>query len=505
MGADRTTSALRGGPGVGIKWHRRISVKLAFGLGLAMFSLQVLTTQLLITAYRGSLEDLETSPTAPYASYLRNHVHRNEEGKWIPTQDAIDTIETFLAPSETYLWLDPMNRVLLAGTTARELTDVGQEWSLCDSPRYCEISTADGQHSAGSAWARLAAGGRPVGTFVLIWFEAPQMTAGLSQRQLQIDVFLRLAASGLVAALTSILLVSLVTRRLSRLATDASTPLDENVENVDLPGPFEIAGEDEIARLARALNTMRGRIEVLVEHLADRDRQRRDWIAQVSHDLRTPLTALVACLDRTRERLAEDTRGVDRDAILDAIAVAHQDSHRLQTLVDDLFELARLDANEELTLEPVPPGELVRQTVRGLMPIAELKGIRLTSSIAPALPTIRADGRRLMRALENMVRNAIHFGRTDVRLSAAQDGEYLRFEVTDDGPGLPLVDGEVLLAQTDHGPRRPDSAGLGLIVTRRVAEAHGGSLAGANRDEGGAKVWIRIPIVPADAAQTQAT
>ena len=162
-----------------------------------------------------------------------------------------------------------------------------------------------------------------------------------------------------------------------------------------------------------------------------------------------------------------------------------QDGHRLQTLVDDLFELARLDASEELNLEPVPPGELVRQTVRGLVPMADSQGIELITTIEPSLPIIRADGRRLMRALENMLRNAVQFGEKRVEVVVSAFGKYLKFEVKDDGPGLAEENGQVVFTETVKRPRRPDSTGLGLIVTNRVATAHGGSLGGENRLEGG--------------------
>lgn len=496
MSTNRSPGSARGGH-TRIKWYRRLSVKLALGLGFAMFAIQVLTTQLLVQTYQSSLEDFDTptrNASKPFAAYLSNHLERDEQRHWVPTEDAIQVVENFLDLGETYLWLDRNNRVLRAGRRALELTSLGDEWPLCDSPEYCEILLDDGERLAGSSWSQLAIGKQPIGAFVHIWFEAMQDASAFSKYFGQIDVFTQLVASGLVATLTSVLLVSLVTHRLSKLASEASAPLDETVENVDLPGPFEATGDDEIARLARTLNIMRSRIVDLVASLEERDRQRREWIAQVSHDLRTPLTALSACLDRARERLELNEDPCAQSGVMDAIVVARQDGHRLQTLVDDLFELARLDAQEELILEPVPPGELVRQTVRGLRPMAQAHGIELVAVIAPALPTIRADGRRLMRALENMVRNAVQFGHSSVQLLAECEHDHLRFEVRDDGPGLPIENGHIVLAHV--GDRsRPDAAGLGLVVTRRVAAAHGGDLGAANRPEGGARVWIRIPIV----------
>jgi signal transduction histidine kinase len=481
-----------------IQWYRRISVKLGLGLGLAMFSIQLLATSLIFATYQANLqENVADAPARPYATYLGDHMDCSPGGNCVPTAEARDVIENFLDKGESYIWLDPQNNVVLAGELVAPHVEIGKPWVLCDSPEYCDVTLHDSDHAvhAGSSWSQMALGGEPVGTFVLVWFDDASVTAKLAQRQDRVELFFRLLASGLVAGLTTLLLVNLVTRRLSKLATDASLPVAEDVSVVGLPA-FQVTGDDEIARLATALNSMRGRIQELVARIGERDRQRREWIAQVSHDLRTPLTALVACLDRLRERVALGAQ--DRGILVDSLNVARQDGQRLQSLVDDLFELARLDANEELNLEPVPPGELVRQTVRGLCPLAEARGITLVAKPAPALPTIRADGRRLMRALENMVRNAVYFGRSRVELRAVHEGHDLRFEVLDDGPGLPVKDGKVVLGPGNSHPRRADSAGLGLIVTGRVAAAHGGELAGANRPEGGARVWIRIPIVPVD-------
>ncbi len=478
-----------------VKWYRRISVKLALGLGLAMFSIQFLASRLIIESYRANLEELEQptrAASAPFANYLLSNLTVDEFGRSVPTDEAREVIENFLGPGEAYVWLDSRDTILIASDLASKYVDVGQDWPLCGSTQDCNVFIGENRTSVTTSATQIARSGRHIGTFVLAWFSE---ATPLGEQRVSTDLFYRFIASGVIATLASLLLVSIVTRRLSTLAADASAPLNQQVETIDLPGPFDVTGDDEIARLAVALNTMRGRIEDLVIQLKERDRQRREWIAQVSHDLRTPLTALSVCLNRAKETLARSENSSEKDSVTNAINVALQDGHRLQTLVDDLFELARLDASEELNLEPVPPGELVRQTVRGLAPMADSLGIELTTTIEPSLPTIRADGRRLMRALENMLRNAVQYGEKRVEIVVSAVGKYLKFEVKDDGPGLAEENGQVVFTETVKRPRRPDSTGLGLIVTNRVATAHGGSLGGENRPEGGASVWILIPIV----------
>jgi len=289
-------------------------------------------------------------------------------------------------------------------------------------------------------------------------------------------VFVLLAAAGAGLAVSR-----LVTGRVTRLARAAATPIDDPHQ---LPGPFPVEGEDELAQLARTLNGMRDKIAELVDDLDRQDQERRSWIAQVSHDLRTPLTALTACLDSAREELGDSPR-------LDA---ARHDTVRLAELTEDLLDIARLEAGDEPLVEPVPPGELARQAIRGLEPLAERGGVQLSLKLEAGLPLLEADGRRLMRALENLLKNALHHAHGAVVLRAARAGPAVRFSVEDDGDGLPTgPDGVVDIESLGERRSRPDSAGLGLVVVRKVAEAHGGALGAENRGAGGARVWFDVP------------
>ena len=259
-----------------------------------MFALMFLTSILVNFAEIAAIEQSDSStrsPSTPFARYLTDNLTLNDQGLYVPTENAKGVLETFLGVAETYVWLDPDDRVMLTGKDAGKYVAVGDFWPLCSSSTYCNVDLGPSAPPAASSWTRLAIEGRHIGTFVLIYFELSEGGVESDVWGVPLNLMLRLLAASLIAGLTSVLLVNFVTRRLSRLAADASAPLRSQAELVDLPGPFDVSGEDEIALLATALNTMRGRIEELVASLADRDRQRRDWIAQVSHDLRTPLTA----------------------------------------------------------------------------------------------------------------------------------------------------------------------------------------------------------------------
>jgi signal transduction histidine kinase len=167
----------------------------------------------------------------------------------------------------------------------------------------------------------------------------------------------------------------------------------------------------------------------------------------------------------------------------------------MRTLTDDLLDIARLDTEKALALEPVPPGEIARETKAIMGGFAEEKSCTLDVIIERGLPTIEADGSRLLRALENLVRNALEHAdsRVELQVLAIQNG--IAFEVRDDGPGLPLEEGGEVNFTSLAGLRsRPDSAGLGLTVVRKVAEAHGGRLSARNQEnKGGALFRLEVP------------
>ena len=277
-------------------------------------------------------------------------------------------------------------------------------------------------------------------------------------------------------------------RPLRQIAAEVAEPFGHDDP---LPGPFDETGEDEIAQLATALNAMRARSIDLRETLTTRDQERREWIAQVSHDLRTPLTALVTCLDLLEARLrrldADDPRAAE------LVEAARHDAERLEGMSKDLLRIAHLELQEDLETEAVLPGELVEVTCIGLEPLVTDRGLTLELDVEEDLPEIRADGRLVLRALENLVANSLRHASEQIALQVRRTADAVRFAVLDDGPGLPTDKGAPTFASLRKARSGADSTGLGLLVTERVARAHGGSSGCLNRDEGGAEVWFELP------------
>ena len=298
-----------------------------------------------------------------------------------------------------------------------------------------------------------------------------------------------LGFAALLAILATFLVSRLTTRRLTRLAETASqAPVDDS-----LPGPFKVQGMDEIAVLAVSMNTMRQRAVELLERLAQQDIERRNWVAQVSHDLRTPVTALSLGLDHTAEKI-DGPQPVPQAELKQLIAAARVDVHRVSTIASDLLEVARMDTQPELSLEPVPAGELVHQTLKVLGPIAHARELELHAEVPAGLPELQADGRSLARALENLVLNALQHATRSVVVLAKLEANNVKFSVIDDGPGLGENQTEWRLDELNSNLSRADSAGLGLQVVARVVQLHGGSCGALNLEHEGAEVWIRIPL-----------
>lgn len=422
----------------------------------------------------------------------------DETGRRVPTPERQRAVADALGiRGQGYLLLDT-DQVLVCRSGGLDLEglEVGEPVPFAPSDLGEAELFGDGRIGIGHVPVAIFLGGAHAGWLVL--FAREKTVPGSGPAYLTSEEYDRtIAWSGRIINLFSLGFIAslalglawalsrVVTRRVSGLAELAAAAPSGGA----LPGPFDERGDDEIAVLARSMNEMRARVLQLLEDQRRGDRERRRWIAQVSHDLRTPLTALIASL----ERAVEDLRGQRLAGLTEKLDDARLDAERLNELAEDLLDVARIDADERIVREPVPPGELVRQAARGLKHLAERSKVEIRVDLAPHLPELEADGRRLMRALENLLRNALHHARSIVRVRAAAIGDRVRFSVLDDGPGLPVEPGENVWKVLSERLSRPDSAGLGLVVVRRVAELHGGDTGAENRPEGGACVWIEVP------------
>ncbi len=243
-------------------------------------------------------------------------------------------------------------------------------------------------------------------------------------------------------------------------------------------GRIETSAHDELAQLAGAANVM---IAQLRDEEAARDQSdaaRRDLIAAVSHDLRTPITSLRLLAEAIGDGIVEDPE--TRRGYLRRMTT-HIDA--LSVLIDDLFELSRLEAGDiSWSIEQVPLQELVGETVEAMRVQAEAKGVAVLAEVPDTLCPAHANPEKLQRVLFNLIQNAIRHTPADgsVVVRAEPVAAGIEFEVADTGDGIRPEEREHVFTAFYRGgtdaARTSPGAGLGLAVTRAIVEAHGGRI-----------------------------
>ncbi len=257
--------------------------------------------------------------------------------------------------------------------------------------------------------------------------------------------------------------------------------------------------QDEIGRLSLTLHEMYDRLRQENERVLQSDARRRDMVAGVSHDLRTPLTALIGQLETIRlkgKTLPEELQVRYFDA-------AMQNAGHLRRLTDSLAELGRLDSPDlQAAPEPIAIGEFLDDIAARFRARAEDAQISLLVDYPDGLPLVQLDAALMERALSNLLDNALRFTPVsgEVRVTVACEGRDVRIEVADTGPGVSAEDQPRVFERFFQGSRHREqrgSSGLGLAIVRRIAELHGGQAGLTSVPSAGARFWIALPIAAA--------
>jgi two-component system sensor histidine kinase MtrB len=257
------------------------------------------------------------------------------------------------------------------------------------------------------------------------------------------------------------------------------------------------AGGDEVSSLAHAFNRMADDLGARAAALAASDRARRQLLADVSHELMTPLAA-VRGYTETLSMPELNLDAATRSRYLDIIG---DETHKLEALIGDLLDLARLEGGGgTLALENVPVKELFSRIADRHGPAIRERSITLDVSVKPPDLTVHADGRRLEQALQNLAANALRHTPDGGRLSlnAEDTPAGTRISVHDTGPGippehLPHVFERFYKADAARSATKTSGSGLGLSIVQAIVERHGGTVTAANAPQGGAVFEIRIP------------
>jgi signal transduction histidine kinase len=299
-----------------------------------------------------------------------------------------------------------------------------------------------------------------------------------------------LAAAG--AMFMAAIVGLLVSRRLSAPLRELAEVAGQ-MSSGDLSTRAPVRGRDEIGELAGQFNRMAERLEVsFTDVAAERDALRR-FIADASHELRTPITAL-----RSFNELLQDAAADDPAARAEFLSESQAQINRLEWVTSNLLDLSRLDAGlVELERADHQVGELLAAVAKSFKTSAQERGIKL--SVRPPRPPVRlrCDRARMELALSNLVDNALKFTPTEgqVALGAQRVGDSLHLWVRDSGPGIEPEDLPHIFERFYRGPNsRGDGSGLGLSIAQSIVQAHSGRVRLESKPGEGSLFVLEMPL-----------
>lgn len=494
---------------------RSLYAKLALVLVLLVLVTGVLYIGVTLVSTRLYLAEVNQQLNADLAAHLAADLPLFEKGaiNRAALEQALHMMMVINPAIEIYL-LDPGGRILAysapPGKVALERVDLGPVRRFLGRSARFPILGDDPRHpglqKAFSA-APVESDGRLDGYLYVVlaseqWDSARQALAGSWILRLSVAV---VAGAAVLGLLTGLLAFRMLTARLRRLTRQMERFSGEDGRP---PGtvstPVRETRGDEIDRLSETFTRMAGRIRDQVAELKRTDALRRELVANISHDLRTPLAALrgyIETLQIKADRLTEEERR-------EYLAVAERHGERLGRLVEQLFELAKLEAQEEpLQREPFALAELVQDVVQDYRLEAERRGVVLDAEPPADLPFVWGEIGLIERVFQNLIDNALRHTESGgrIQISLAREGDDVAVTVRDDGRGIAEEELPVIFDRAFRGRRAADDRegreaapgiGLGLAISRRILELHGRSIAATSRPGEGACFEFRLPLVP---------
>jgi signal transduction histidine kinase len=312
----------------------------------------------------------------------------------------------------------------------------------------------------------------------------PQASPGMLMHEAE------MALAGAMGAASARVMARSVLQQESLAADDMLALLDESAQ--------AIAHSRELEQKSAELERASAELRAANQRLTELDRMKDDFLSTVTHELRTPLTSIRAFSEILRDH--PDLPAQKRTAYLDIII---RESERLTRLINDVLDLAKLDAGRaEWHAEALDLAQVVREALEASGQLLRDKGIALETDLPPAAPLVRADRDRLTQVMLNLLSNAAKFcspqaGRIAVTLR--REGDALRVAVSDNGPGVRPEDREIIFDKFRQGggdtlTGKPQGTGLGLPISRRIVSHFGGRLWLEEAPGGGAQFIFTLPL-----------
>jgi len=324
-------------------------------------------------------------------------------------------------------------------------------------------------------------------TFFNVWFSAELMFA--SEHDLLLAIVLLVFAGG-IAMILGYFLSSTVTVRIDLLKGAA-----EKLSQGDLQTRVPVQGRDEVSALAVTFNQMAEQLQAADRKQRELEGLRRDLIAWVSHDLQTPLTSMRAILEALSDGIVDDPETVKR-----YLNTAQRDVRSLSALIDDLFQMAQLDAGGfPLHRAPGSLNDLVSDTLESFTELAKQQGNTIEGQVESDVDPIFMDTQAIGRVLNNLISNALRHTPPEGRVSVwvRRTGPGVEVTVSDTGEGIHTEDiphiFERFYRSEKSRNRETGGAGLGLAIARGIVRAHGGDLRVESEVGKGTQFTFHIP------------
>lgn len=257
------------------------------------------------------------------------------------------------------------------------------------------------------------------------------------------------------------------------------------------------SNDDEVAQLAGAFNRMAETLESNLKKLEKNDRLRRDLIANISHDLRSPLTSIQGYL----ETIQMKSRDLDEEQKAEYLGISIKNVRHLNHLVSQLFELSKLEAEQtHPEKEPFPLTELVQDVILKFQPRADEKNIHVNYDCSAKLPLVNGDIGMIERVLSNLIDNALKYAPYggNIKIQLFKNNGSVVFNIQDNGPGiapedLPHIFDRFYMADKSRS-RRQHGSGLGLAIAKRIVEAHSSNLEALSKQGMGTEFRFALPV-----------
>ena len=258
----------------------------------------------------------------------------------------------------------------------------------------------------------------------------------------------------------------------------------------------EVVGKDELAQLGHTFNQMAARLEEAERQQRETEQLRRNLLAWIGHDLRTPLASIRALVEALTDGVVTEPTKAQR-----YLRTIQRDAASLSSLIDELFEMAQIEAGGlHLERQPISLSDLISDTLESFAVKAEELGIGLSGSADPRVDPVWVDAGLVGRVLTNLIGNAVRNTPSGGVVSVSAQGVVggVRVDVYDSGPGIPVESLSKIFEQFYRGEQSRSRAkgggsGLGLTIAKAIVETHGGVIGAENRFEGGARFYFVLP------------